>query len=464
MRKALIVALFLAAGICRIPANETSQNAWILGIAEIPGASLSSLSPAEQSALSSLLAMILDKIKDIEQRLVPEDEEKMRMERERLASLYSEGAEAAALREKRDSAALSPSQLHKRASEERTLAYEYFKKQKREGSFKTSDAPDTLTIVKVNLWSRHNSGEFIPDSTDPAYVCVREKLDYLIRWEIAEIDSFFRIRMESWNAALCRSDFSYTTYCPRDDVSAVADELAYAITLASLAQPSAYIVLSVEPLDARVFVDERQLASGSKRLRVYEEREYKISAEATGYRKAEITVKPVFGKSSEIALKLEPVRETEALVMSNPEGASLYLDGIWIGTTPASIPLVGMPRVALLQYPGYEDLFEVVNPDKNAELSFTLEKLNEGASSFFTKRKENFYHALGLLVVSLPVSIVTYGLYNQNAMLYLEDPGNAVFSRRNDITFGCFVATAGISGALFVNATIQLIRYVRSAR
>ncbi len=461
---ALIPALALALFPFKAAADEPERIQWTLGVSEIPPASVSSLDSSAQAALSSLPSMVLERIRDLDRRFLTEEEKRMRRERELLSSLYSSGAEAASIRDKRDSAALSPNPVQMRASEERKLGEELFEKKKAlvdPESAVPGEVPDETSIL---LWSGHRSEQFLADSRDPGYVCRKEKIDYLILWEVDVLGGFFKVRMEGWNAALGRSDFQHTAYCPVDDVESCAGEFAGAVISAAVSRLSSRIVLRVEPAGARVFLDGRQLAPGRHSLRIFEAREYRIRAEAAGYRPEEITLSPVLGKDTEAVFKLVPYDEARVAVRTDPPGAFLYLDGIWAGTTPISIPSYLMARSILLQCPGYEDLFAVLDPRKSMDAAFTLEKEAEGTTTALERRKKQFYNSLGYLVVSLPVAIISYGVFHQNNTLYGEHPENEDFLGRRNLSGGCFAAAAGITGAFLVNAAIRLFLYIKSAR
>ena len=296
-------------------------------------------------------------------------------------------------------------------------------------------------------------------------MCKKENLDYLIRWDVGRIGTFFRIRLEGWNQTLGKIDFIHTCYCPQDDVASVSDELAYAVTLAAVSRPSALITFETNPAETQVSVDGHRLASGRKSLRVYEERTYVVSAEAPGYRSFRTDCKPELGKTVEVPLDLERSSESTVRVESNPEGASLYLDGIWAGRTPLSISLYESPGVALLTYPGYEALFSVLYPeDADGKAAFTLEEAIEGETSSLERNKKKYYTALSFFVVSIPVGILSYGVFLQDYYLHLQYPNDSDFSRRSDISMACFGTAVGISCGLFVNAAIRLVQYVKSAR
>lgn len=457
-RPAAILLLLLSAPI-GLAGQETN---WVLGLAGMPDQSSVRLETAEAASLSALPLRILDRLQDLEVRFLSEDEIRMLAKQGELEKLYASGSESAALRDLRDSAALAPLPAQQRAADKRILSARQEQKEK------TPTAAGAAILDgntrAISLWKGHADGRLISDSRDPAQLCRKEGVDYLIQWKIEALPGYIRIRAEGWNALLRRSDFSHTAYCSRDDILSAAEELASAVILACVSRPSARLRFRVDPPEASIFVDGRRLAPGRTSLRVYEERGYAVSVEAPGRTTVELLARAEFGGDQEYSIQLEPSDPTELVIESRPSGANLYLDGIWAGKTPVGVALLETSRVALITSPGYEDLFVVLNPDKSYPASFQLETAAEGTESVLSRRKDNFYQALGWLVVSLPVSILSYGVYLQSAALHLEYPSDAAFSRRNDISLAFFTVASGITAAFFTNAAIRLARYVKSAR
>ncbi len=412
--------------------------------------------------LGQLPLLVIERLRDLELRFVPREEAVRRMERSRLESLYAAGAKSAALRDRRDLAALSPAGLPERAAEERRLSEEYVRTRKEAGAPGGDDPP--VESLAVALWEGHVSGRLVEDTDDHGRACAREKLDYLILWEAREVSGYLRIRMSGWNAALGRADFSYAAYCPADDIPSAAEELAQALVLAATARPSSRLEFDVEPAEARIQVDGRFLAAGRRSLRVYEERQYVVSVEVPGGTQEIFALRSEFGRDVRLAVRLAVPETSSAVVESDPPGASLYLDGIWTGTTPAEAKGSGAPRVAQFVLPGYEDEFLVIDPRIAGEFAVSLRKSEEGSISLFDQRKEGFYAALGRLAVSLPVSLLAYGVYLQSAALHLEYPGNQAFSRRNDVSLAVFAVSGGITAGLFASASARLVKYIQSAR
>lgn len=461
IRRTGIFLLLMAAVSFPIPGME-SPPVWNIGVAAMPAGPAAESGSFRASILGQLPVLVIERLRDLELRFMPREEALRRLERSRLENLYSAGAKAAALRDRRDSAALSPASRPEREAEESRLSGEYARSRKEDGA-PEGDGPPADSLV-VALWEGHASGRLVEATEDLDRACAREKLDYLILWEVREVSGYLRIRMTGWNAVLGRPDFSHTAYCPADDIPSAAEELAQALILAASARPSSRLEFDVEPPESRILVDGRLLAAGRRSLRVYEEREYAVSVEIPGGAREDFTLRSEFGKDVRLAARLARPASPPAIVESEPPGASLYLDGIWAGITPAEAEGSGAPRVAQLILPGYEDEFLVIDPRIAEGFAVSLRKAEDGSIPLFEQRKERFYAALGRLAVSLPLSLLAYGVYLQSAALHLEYPGNQAFSRRNDVSLAVFAVSGGITAGFLATASARLVKYIQSAR
>ncbi len=461
-------ALLLAASSFPVSGQEANP-AWILGVSSIPPASPEI---RRYPALGQLPLQVMEGVRDLDLRFLTEEERARILEKSRLEELFKAGASAATARDRRDAAALSPAGEAERIAEERRLAAEHAR------GLKAADSPETgasspggispggisPNTRRLSFWEGHASGLLLEAGPDPGSLCSREKLDYLILWEAAEVSGYLRIRMTGWNAVLGRPDFAHTAYCPVDDIPSAASELSRGLVRAAVGVPSSRLVFTVEPPEARIRVDGRLLAPGRRSLRVYEERDHLVSVELAAGTRAEYGVRSEFGKDVELSARLEPPAPEIVLVETDPPGASLHLDGIWAGTTPGPAPIFGSARVARLALPGFQDEYRVIEPGTGESVRVPLREAEADGDSLFDRRKERFYKALGGLAVSLPVTLLSYGVYLQSSNLHQEYPGNESFARRKDTTLAVFAISTGITASLLAGASVRLVKYIQSAR
>mgnify|MGYP000854532314 CR=1 FL=1 len=452
------LALLLAAASVRVSGQDSLPD-WRLGVSSLAaGIREVRLYPA----LAQVPILVLEGVRDLDLRYPPDEETSRVRETARLQELYAAGAESARLRDRRDAAVLSPFEPSRRAAEERRLRDE----------LKPGDPPgrkdgsEILGLVtrRIVLWEGHGSGKLVEAPGDPGGACVREKLDYLILWEVGELSGYLRIRMSGWNAALGRPDFSHTVYCPADDIASAVEELSQGLIRAAAGRPSSLLVFDVEPPEVRILVEGRLLAPGRRSLRVYEEREYRITLELGTEVFEESTLKSEFGKEVRLSARAERPESAVVPVETDPPGASLYLDGIWAGKTPTEARIFGSSRVARLQLPGFEDEYAVIEPGFYGSLALSLRPAETDSVSRFDRSKERFYQALGRLAVSLPATLLAYALYLQSSALNAEHPGDEAFSRRRDVTLAMFAVSSGITAGFLTGASVRLAAYIKSAR
>ena len=454
--------LFLLAAAAGSLEGQEDLAEWTIGVSIMQDFRLSDPGSSRAGVLGQLPLLVIERVRDLDIRFVPAEESRRREERSRLKELYAAGSASAALRDRRDSAALSPYGFQERAAAERKSSEQIARTAAVPA--KPSVGEPARNIRTIRLWPGHASGRLVEVKEDPARACASEKLDYLILWEVREVSGFLRIRMDGWNEVLGRSDYTYTAYCPADDPSSAVEVLAQAMILAATARPSARLIFDVEPAEARVQVDGRTLAAGRRSLRVYEERNYSIAVLEEGVPREVYVVRSEFGKDVRVSVRLALPLTAVSAVESIPGGASLYLDGIWEGRTPAEAKVFKTARVALLRLPGFEDEFVVIEPSLPGPVLVSLREIETGPIARFDSQKDRFYGALGRLVLSLPVSILAYGVYLQSAALHQEYPGNESFSRRNDISLAVFVVSSGVTAGFLLSAAARLASYIQSAR
>ena len=121
---------------------------------------------------------------------------------------------------------------------------------------------------------------------------------------------------------------------------------------------------------------------------------------------------------------------------------------------------------------GFDDLRVVVRPGMASGRMVLDLQASDGLvyTDRFELEKSAFYQSLGWFIVSLPVTLLSYGTFNSYQSL-LDTLSAAEWSReKNSLTFGYFGTqtifwiSATVSISLATNSIVRLIRYIKAAR
>ncbi|ULQ59932.1 PEGA domain-containing protein [Brucepastera parasyntrophica] len=268
-------------------------------------------------------------------------------------------------------------------------------------------------------------------------------------------------------------DLPYEIYevAPYDEVELLVNSLIRQLVPEISNRNPVQLHLSVQPEDARVFIDGVLISDISEPLTVFSG-QHTISVSATGYQSATKTA--VFDGSDNFSISIE-LEKTELVVLEVDTGsssASLYIHTEYFGQTPETVTLPSLPTIGQLVSKEVVTYF-VFNPDKiknndtaeGDEVFMSVKPNKIQTEQRIEKQRNVLYWSLGLLYLSLPPAMLVNGIWNDKYRAYelgrLPQTDDVI----NNINAWnvASIATIGVSVGLGVNLIIQLTRYLIAA-
>lgn len=338
----------------------------------------------------------------------------------------------------------------------------------------TPDSGDSPGSVPVVVWPKHASGSLVDQVRDPAATCEKEQIDVLIYGSAGLAGNFIYFDISVYLAALGEVVWQGREYASPDGLDLAAASLTRPVAQAVMGRPYAMVTYSVQPPTATVSVDGKPVDTAYELF--LEDGEHELQAAAVGYKPAMIPFSVQTGTDSVIPLALEMRPAVDFAISSEPPGAAVHIDGELAGVTPLAIAGTGYPRIARSSLPGYQDVQLVMKPDTLLE-DIHIRLMPSDGLSFnerFDASKDRFYTSLGWFVLSLPVTVISGGLFQTYfdasaaaSELYggsidpdVENSLNTGFYSTQTI----FWVSAAASIGFAVNAVIRFVSYINSAR
>jgi len=226
------------------------------------------------------------------------------------------------------------------------------------------------------------------------------------------------------------------------------------------------LVLDIKPETARVFIDGRLHADNASPVVVFAG-EHELSVTAPGYVTANRKTMLENAGRFAVTVNLEKENEVSVSFDTTVPGADLFLHTRHFGQTPVTITIPALPAVG-----------ETVSEDVRTFFVFDPERVSgtgEGRLSVKTNKvstedriertRSVLYWSLGALYVSLPFSMLSYGISLDKYRAYQDDKLDKTEAVVNDVNGWARTAqrTRFISIALGCNVVFQLARYLFAA-
>lgn len=197
-------------------------------------------------------------------------------------------------------------------------------------------------------------------------------------------------------------------------VSAGSTATVHAILTPS-SQDNGYIRVISYPGEAEVYLDGKYMGKTNDEgipgayTMVVSPGTYKVSVELTGYRDYDETVTVGAGETRTVDVQLVSISQPlpgNVSVASTPQGANVFIDDIYKGITPVTVPEVTAgSHDVVLKLSGYQDSENNVNvpPGGTASVSVTLKPDTEPKAS----------PGFGMLTLFAAFTIVGFALYSR---------------------------------------------------
>ena len=467
-RLTLVLTLMLA--LAQRTADLQAQETLTIGWAELDTAGLN----ADLSRLGVLLPLALMKATSfIDERYVPPREVLAGSLKTLNVDLEKAREAVAAARRKRDLVSISTRDPAKRVSELKSsqLALDKSLTSLDELLLAQADIPDVLDTSLASLmpWKGHDDNKLLPPVDVAALVCTENKLDLLVYGKIETVGPYLNIDLILYVAATDEEVWKSAEYAAFDDIDGLVTSLERPLATALAGRAFGRALFSVSPETAEVMVDGKTYPTNNPLF--YSQGSYLATVSAPGYRTLSSRFAIIPGTDTKITIQLTSLQAAPVFVESFPSGAALYIDGALFGVTPLELAGVQYPRVLTARMDGFDDLKLVIRPGFDMDRVVLDLQASDGLryADRFEQAKGAFYQSLGWFIVSLPLTVLSYGTLNSYLSM-VPLPNSVSEQTANTLTLSyygsqtVFWISAAVSASLATNTLLRLIRYIKAAR
>ncbi|ADK81046.1 PEGA domain-containing protein [Sediminispirochaeta smaragdinae] len=136
---------------------------------------------------------------------------------------------------------------------------------------------------------------------------------------------------------------------------------------------------------------------------------YRLTVSSYGYETTEQIVFLAPNQRRHISVELKPQQSDLFTLRTEPEGASIYLDGKYVGISPLVTQSPTAPFLVGIVAQGYRDVQFPVEQNAGA-YRFSLEPAGYDRQLLVDASRRRFYNAFGLFLLSIPVTMISYGI------------------------------------------------------
>ena len=250
-----------------------------------------------------------------------------------------------------------------------------------------------------------------------------------------------------------------------DDIGELAAALTVRLLPGIANREPVLLELKAEPEGAQIFIDGKLVPKGESSVTVFSG-EHTVSVSAPGYATATRKARFEGAKTWRVSIALEEEKTISVAFDTAGGKAQLFFHTQYIGETPAEVKLPRVPTVGELVTGDVETWF-VFMPAKDTldGARLTVKPRTNDVGKLIEKRRNAFYWSLGALYLSIPVSMLTYGIALDKSNAYAAGKLGGSEDAAADVNnwIRASQVSRGVSLVLGVNVAIQLVRYILAA-
>ena len=234
-----------------------------------------------------------------------------------------------------------------------------------------------------------------------------------------------------------------------------------------LGRPYATLEVVTGDPDAAVAVDEILRGFGSVRAPYLRAGSHRILVSASGRPSVAREVDLGAGDVRVERIELPAPTARTVRIQSSPAGADVYVDSVWVGTTPIEHDFPAESTIVRLRRDDYLESRFVVDGASPALVNRALLPASVDWSEEIRDRRDGFYSALTWFVVSVPVTLLLNGGFESVRGAFPPGDSDELsqdelerVARLGNILYWSSIGGVLVNVGLFANLLISIFDYI----
>ncbi len=292
-----------------------------------------------------------------------------------------------------------------------------------------------------------------------------ELSDLIIKGSMEKLDEWIYLQILIKNNILGTETTIYESVSSPDTIPEIIPEIINKLKTAVIGRPWASLTFELVPKDSNISVmmDNEQIPYRS--LQFLYPGVYHIEIKNLGYISRIFKIELKQFETRILPVSLEEEKNITISVQSFPSGADLYFGASWVGKTPVLIENPIAPALLILKLEGYNDR-KIVYKDNKRDIQIFMRPDIINVEKNISSKRDEFYKSFGYFMLSIPISMVSYGISSDYAYAYDREvnksPETDRLMRLSNSWYNVYIVGMFLNFTLFVNTIFDLVDYIKS--
>lgn len=389
----LMACLAAAHASSQTPSPLDDRTEWRVGFSSFAG---EGIAEADRHLLTSIPLLLIEQLAAVEVHRLTDAERSARAESVLRAARRAQSQRVAGLQRALGDAQLraAPRSTVERELEEAVAQLQALRDLPPESVAVAPTKPVAIASASAE------SPLFAPASFSVPRFASQSGLDLLVTGTIEEIEGFLFIEAAAFDPAAGVDVFQFNAAEAREGVAAATERLGAELATVLLGSPWATVAIDPLPATATVSVDGVFLGVGRTVVPFLPAGDHVVAVTAAGHAARRIDLAIDGGESLELTPALVAVEPALVAVSSEPPQAAVYLDSVWMGVTPLSVPLPETGLRLEMRRDGYFSRSVDLAMPAAPELRIALDRDTGDRQAQQEMARDHFYRSLGWFVMT----------------------------------------------------------------
>ena len=332
-----------------------------------------------------------------------------------------------------------------------------------------ADTSFTAETLPVMIWKDGKQVFEISEYANIPQTLKIENISAVINGSVQDLAGYMYVSIVLTTGLSGMPEYRFSEAGPYQEIEAIARSLAAQIMTAIKNTRPARVLVTVDPEDAEIYLDNDRLQVEKKPLYVYEG-SHRLEVTASGYDSAGKTIEAQAGKDYLLKIKLKKEVPISVGFRFTKPAADVFLHTQYFSGTPfqTDIPAGKTTAVSF----SYSDVKTYVvlrsqNFMRQGQTKYQLHaSLNkEKTKTRIDRRRNILYWSLGAFYVSFPIFMILQGVTADmaSAIMDYRMAVNESVKKKYNALFISTVVMQGLTIGLGINYAVQLGLYLHAA-